>query len=438
MSTQETAYKNIFDKILIFLIFILPVSAEWEATYFKLNLPSEILLPILLLLLAGLIQNEVLQFFRFPTTWVAMILLGWMWVTVPFSSDWLVSAKYTFIAEMHWAVFYIGFIYWYLKNPSKDFWWVGMYSLTFCLVIFFSWYNHAQYNFSISTSVLTARPFYFDHAQYSTAMLMLLPLTLVGSMLPARESGLSKNQKYLSLALSLIFIIGIYLSFSRATWLSAACILVFVFFIIILKFKIKHFAILGGSFLLLFYLNLNNIKNYISGNQAISKTEDLSHHIQSITNLTKDVSNKERLNRYSCAWRMFVERPVAGFGSGTFASAYLPFQREEEMTRISVTTSGDHPPGRGGGAHSEYLQALSENGIIGGLCWLFFLGFTFLTTIKIYHSKLSKRNRWIGLALGLGLLSYFIHAFFNNFLHQDKIAILFWSFLAWLSILYNK
>ena len=62
--------------------------------------------------------------------------------------------------------------------------------------------------------------------------------------------------------------------------------------------------------------------------------------MSSVGNITTDVSNLERLNRYSCAWRMFQDRPITGFGAGTFPIAFLPYQRQEEMTRISVTTFG--------------------------------------------------------------------------------------------------
>ena len=171
-----------------------------------------------------------------------------------------------------------------------------------------------------------------------------------------------------------------------------------------------------------------------------SKKGNWLDQVKSIGNITNDVSNLERLNRYSCAWRMFLDRPVTGFGAGNFESAYLPYQRPEEMTRLSVTTfraadGGPHPSGRGGGAHSEYLQALAETGLPGLMCWLALVGSAFYTGMKIYYRDQRQSHRRLAMALLLGLTTFFIHTLFNNFLHSDKIAVLFWAMLAALALL---
>jgi O-antigen ligase len=148
------------------------------------------------------------------------------------------------------------------------------------------------------------------------------------------------------------------------------------------------------------------------------------------THFAKDVSAQERLNRYACALRMAGEQPWAGFGPGTFQFQYLPFQKPEERTRISrsepIAQRGPDNYGRGGGAHSEYLQALAELGWPGLSLWLLFLFFSLGIGIRNYQ----QTGALVWLFLSLGLLSFFLHGLVNNFLHDGRVAALVWGGVA--------
>lgn len=75
-------------------------------------------------------------------------------------------------------------------------------------------------------------------------------------------------------------------------------------------------------------------------------------------------SNLERLNRWRCAYRMFLERPILGWAWGLHVFQYAPFQVSSELTIIS-THAGDL-----GNVHSEYLRPLCEEGLPGALIWI--------------------------------------------------------------------
>ena len=81
--------------------------------------------------------------------------------------------------------------------------------------------------------------------------------------------------------------------------------------------------------------------------------------MESFSNVSSDASNLERLNRWSCAWAMFQERPLWGWGPGTYQFEYAPFQTSDLRTIIS-TNNADL-----GNAHSEYLGPLAEQGVVG-------------------------------------------------------------------------
>jgi len=121
---------------------------------------------------------------------------------------------------------------------------------------------------------------------------------------------------------------------------------------------------------------------------------------------------------------MFREKPLFGWGPGTYMFRYAPFQLSSEMTAISTNF------GNRGNAHSEYIGSLAESGIPGPVSFII-IGITgLLTGFRVLVKTKKKRLRYILMGLLLGLLTYFVHGLLNNFLDTDKISALFWGFLA--------
>ena len=75
----------------------------------------------------------------------------------------------------------------------------------------------------------------------------------------------------------------------------------------------------------------------------------------------------ERINRWKCALKMFIEKPVFGWGPGTYQFQYARFQLSKDRTIIS-SNSGDM-----GNTHSEYLGPLCESGFLGFFFFLLLL-----------------------------------------------------------------
>jgi len=121
---------------------------------------------------------------------------------------------------------------------------------------------------------------------------------------------------------------------------------------------------------------------------------------------------------------MFLDKPVFGFGPGTYMFKYGPYQNSGDKTIIS-TNAGD-----AGNAHSEYLGPLAESGIIGMLSYLAIIVTTLFSAAKVFHKARSKKVRMIAMACITGLSTYYVHGFLNNFLDTDKASALFWGFMA--------
>jgi len=56
---------------------------------------------------------------------------------------------------------------------------------------------------------------------------------------------------------------------------------------------------------------------------------------------------------------MFSQRPVFGWGMGSFPQAFFPFNTQDKIRRIHPSVYQD--------AHSDWLQCLAENGLVGSL-----------------------------------------------------------------------
>ena len=171
------------------------------------------------------------------------------------------------------------------------------------------------------------------------------------------------------------------------------------------------------------FLIQNSILTQLSNNRQDS-SDNLIEHFSSLSNISTDASNMERINRWKCALKMFTEKPFFGWGPGTYQFQYARFQLSSDRTIIS-SNMGDM-----GNAHSEYLGPLSESGFFGFLSFLILMVVTIMYAINMYYaSNDAVRRTWL-LAIVVALLSYAIHGLFNNFLDTDKASVAIWGVVA--------
>ncbi|MFC2107696.1 O-antigen ligase family protein [Bacteroidota bacterium] len=262
------------------------------------------------------------------------------------------------------------------------------------------------------------KPFYNDHTAYGAIIAMFVPIFVGFSF----SKNFSKRYNLISLVFLFIMVLGLIFSYSRAAWVSIAASLI-VYLIIIFKIKFRY--VLGIVVILagLFYMFQFQLLDKMEKNKQDSST-DFYEHIQSISNISSDASNLERLNRWNCAIRLFKERPFFGWGPGTYQFVYAPYQRSKDRTIIS-TNAGDM-----GNAHSEYIGPLSESGVLGMLTFLVIMIAALYTGARVYKRSKNKLTRTFALVIMLGLITYFTHGLLNNFLDTDKASVPFWAFIG--------
>jgi len=263
------------------------------------------------------------------------------------------------------------------------------------------------------------KPFFNDHTSYGAILAMYIPILGGLIWLSFKKSLLNSLFSWGTL---IVFLIAILLSYTRAAWLSLAIALL-VMAIIILKIRFTTIMAISAILLILIGSYQTEILYRLEQNRTPS-SKDFIDHAKSISNIRNDPSNLERLNRWSCAIRMFEERPVWGFGPGTFQFEYGAYQLSYEKTRISTNF------GTNGNAHSEYLGPLAESGILGTLSFILIMVFTIITAVRVYSQSKDSKLRIIAVISLMALVTYWVHATLNDFLDTDKASAPYWGFIA--------
>jgi O-antigen ligase len=394
---------NIFSRLYVVLFALLPWSLECSFGTWKLNLPSE---PLMVVVGIGLavffLKNPSAiraAFSKNLVLKISLVWIGWLALSACFSTMPVVSWKYWVVEMGHWWVFAVGLAVFPDLWPKA----IRLFVLSMTGMVVYTLAHHSFYDFRADQALLAPMPFFPENTLYAAVLAMVL----VNVQRPI--SNVQRPTSNFQFPLAFLFLTGLFFSFCRAAWASVLMIGIVCFFLIIRE-KQRWVAMSAGGFLLII---------------GFASSGWLLHEMR------KDVSMLERLNRFSCAWRMAQERPLTGFGTGTFQFEYIPFQKTEEMTRISakkpVLEKSPDTYGRGGGAHSEFFQALAETGWPGLAIWAALVFAVLWQGFKRFFQKGNKENQAFALALTLSLLTFFLHGIFNNMLHDGRIAALFWT-----------
>lgn len=410
------------DRVLYFIVFATPLAFNLRnfEQQLSLSLPTEPLLFVVLLLFFIKMlfeRNYDRKILKHPVSIIIMFYLLWMLITTFTSEIPLVSVKY-FIARLWFIVpFYFIIILLFKKlNIIKLVSW--LYVIPLCIVIVYSTYRLYLWAFDEQAAHWVMDPFYNDHTAYGAAISMFVPV-FAGFLFDKR---FNRTQKLFAGILFFVLITGLYFSYSRAAWISVVVALG-IALILLLKIKFRWVFLILSIFLVAFFYFQNEILWSLQKNKQDSSA-NFVEHVESISNISSDASNLERINRWQSAFRMFEQRPFWGWGPGTYQFIYAPFQKTQNKTIIS-TNAGDK-----GTAHSEYIGPLSESGVIGLLSMLAIVIAVGYTAVRLYKRAKNREVKLLCLIYFLGLVTYFIHGVLNNFLDTDKCSIPFWSFAA--------
>lgn len=425
------------DSFLLLIVFLVPLSIPLRELFpdlnFDLSLPAEpmimgaMLIVFLKFFAQGTFDTKILTH---PVTIAILLNIAWIFIACLTSEMHTVSFKFLIARCWFVVVFYFlaSQFFGRFRNMITYIW---CYTISFILIIGYFIVRLLSEGISNQkVAVWIIRPFYNDHTAYGAA-LAVITCALVGIYFIRKKA--SFGFKFMNVLVIIIYLGAIIFSYTRATWLSIFAAMVFLI-ALLLKLKLRVIFLILGIAIGVFLIYKTEIFLSLEKNKQGS-SNDINKHLKSISNIKSDESNMERVNRWNSALRMFQERPVFGFGPGTYAFKYAPYQANKDKTIISTNT------GKLGNAHSEYIGPLAESGLLGSISFIVIVLATLITASKIYFHSKRRKVRLMALTLMIALLTYYIHGLLNNFLDTDKLSALFWGFTAMivaLDVYHNK
>lgn len=417
------------DRFFLILVFFVPLSVQLR--FIVPEPPADLFLPtelmtfiIMFIMLYRMVGDREYDrsFLKKRISLLIIIMIVWMAVSSLTSSLFLVSVKHL-IARIWFVLAFYFLALELFSRPAFLKQALTAYILGMVPVVIYNIIRLSESGlFNQPAAHMSVRPFFNDHTSFGAALAFLIPVCIW--FVYTTRPGLKKLLYLLAL---LLFTAGIIFSYSRAAWIS---LFIAAGFGLLMLAGIPWRLSIPSFFLILVAVvfmwpsiiqKMNTIDQTSSGN--------MSEHLQSVANITSDDSNLERINRWKSALRMTAERPLTGWGPGTYQFRYAPYQYSYDKTSISTNF------GTGGNAHSEYLGSLVETGVAGAIIYILLVVFAVGAGLHAWDTIQDRKQRYLALALLCGLLSYTIHGALNNFLDTDKIASLFWMYIAALVVL---
>ena len=130
-----------------------------------------------------------------------------------------------------------------------------------------------------------------------------------------------------------------------------------------------------------------------------------------IDSVNTDDPTTGRAHFWSVTLGIIKAHPILGTGLGAFGVVYTQFDTRSGLFRLEQ-------------AHNDYLQILSDAGIVGGILGL---SFVILLFRRAFHRMRSKDEFRRAVALGAagGCFAVLVHSFFDFTLHTTSNALLF-------------
>lgn len=421
------AFKRM-DVLMLCLMAFVPLSMsleDLEIGGLGIYLPTEpILAGVLVLFILRSLRGWPIdpRILRHPLArWTALGMV-WMFLTaitseIPVVSFKFLVARLWFVVGFMWVLGHI-----ILKDPLRKHQMIMAYAIPLCAVIIYTVIRHAEFGFEKDAGHWVMKPFYKDHTSYGAVLAMIIPPVIA----LATWKRFSAFTKVSLIGILAILSLGLVLSYTRAAWVSLAAVTV-LWALIKLGFRLKTLVTIAVIFLSFVWFARDALLIQLERNRQDS-SDNLTEHVESISNVSSDASNLERLNRWNAALALFQERPIFGWGGGTYQFVYAPFQRSDDRTIIS-TNNAD-----GGNAHSEYLGPLAEQGVPGFIFILGLLGFCMHLGFRLNRKLKAGEDRALAMGVFLGLMTYFVHGILNNYLDTDKASALFWGYFAMLLV----
>ncbi len=242
---------------------------------------------------------------------------------------------------------------------------------------------------------------YVNHNHYAGLMEMLVPIPLIISL-----SRLADEKIRIAAGVAAAIMVGtIFLSGSRGGML-AVFVELAVFAVILLRQKRSVRILLG---LVAFSIVLVSLLVWLGGKELTARVSTIS------TETRGEISGGMRLSIDRDGIQMFRQRPLLGWGLGTFPVVYPQFR--SFYTNFFVNE-----------AHNDYVQLLAEMGVLGFGTMLWFLVVLYRQATRKIAKWMSEVSGAVTLACSLGVIGILVHSLVDFNLQIPANAALFYVF----------
>ncbi|MBK7935687.1 MAG: O-antigen ligase family protein [Lewinellaceae bacterium] len=410
-------------KVFLLLLASLPLSMEQALPGgLATDFPSEQLM-WLLTLTGGmwLVQHwRTLdaRFLRHPVTIALLLHLAWITVCASTSQDFFISFKYWLAKGWYVIVFF--FLAGHYLNEERDFknflWWFFL-PLLFAVSVVIT--RHAAIGFSFEEVGFVMGPFFRNHVTYACVLAIFLPFVWYGTYWYRRYS---RNWWLLVSGIAL-FIVGINFAYTRAAYVA---LLAAVGISWIIRRKLLRVTLL--VVVVTFTLIIGFVSNKDNWLQFAPEYEKAVTHVRfdrllDATTKLEDISTMERVYRWVAASYMIQDRPLVGFGPGTFYFFY------KKYTVTSFKTYVSNNPERSG-IHNYFLMVTVEQGLPGLLFFLIFSAVVMLKGEQIYHRTRDAGRRRVLMSALLCFILIDLLMLMNDLVETDKVGSFFFMSAA--------
>jgi O-antigen ligase len=125
-----------------------------------------------------------------------------------------------------------------------------------------------------------------------------------------------------------------------------------------------------------------------------------------------EVTAGKRASMRGDTWRIFLDHPFSGTGLGTLQIVYPPYETLYDGKIVNHT-------------HNDYLEALAETGIAGGLCCAWFIGVLLAECLKRFRQPNNSFAGTLQLSGFVACSGFLVHSFVDFNLHIPANALLF-------------
>jgi O-antigen ligase len=236
---------------------------------------------------------------------------------------------------------------------------------------------------------------YANRNHFAGLMELVIPVALV----PLVMGKVRRERWFLVGLFAMLPMVALFLSASRGGIISFAVEMAALVLLMALRRAGGRYALAGGVVLLVAVLMVS----WLGVRQILERFSSLQ---------TLEVSVGKRASMRGDTWRIFLDHPWTGTGLGTLQTV---FPRYETLYDGKIVNH----------AHNDYLEALAETGLLGGLCCAWFLAVLFLESTR----RLMELNHSLATSLHLsglvGCTGFLVHSLVDFNLHIPANALLF-------------